>query len=799
MAIEAYQSFFNVLKGIRVLEDNSDMGSSKKAKGDRSGITRRAFLKASAVTGAAVVASRFIKYPRLSAALSPSGSSDGVITEEWVTTSCLNCSTRCATRVRVVNGKAVRIAGNPLSRVSEGEICPRGHIGLQVLYDPSRVSGPLKRTNPVKGKGVNPKWVPISWSEALAEVGTRLKSLRAEAQPHKLLLLCGLDTISDQDMIDRLAKAYGTPNIFSGDTLENEAVRSGRWLADGNYEHIAYDFGQTNYILAFGASIVESEKPLARNLRLWGKMRREKPARARVIVIDPRYSVTAARADQWLPINPGTDGALAMAIANVIISEGLYDTEFIKNWTAGFNEYKELTLNYYSPEKVAAITGIAAGVIRQIAREFAQTKPAIAWVGRGVAGWPNGSYNSYAIFCLNALVGSLDAPGGVVYQEGLNYRALPEPVLDDTAKQGITQPRLDSGKTGRLPAAAAVTNQVADSLLDNSPYPVVMAIGFNSNFNMSVPGAWRWDEALSKVPYYVNIAPFISEMAEYADIVLPSSTFLEEWGYDHSPPGSGFAELKLKKPVVERLHDTRGITDLVFEIARGLGGTVARSFAGIGDDTQGFVRYRTESIVSWDEFREKGVWVGPTYQYRKYDRIFNTPSKRFEFYSANLETTFKKTGQGVDRRLTCLPHYEETRFLGDRESYPLVLLTYQPLLNIENGNQNYPWAQENFLVMHGAGWTNFAEINHQTARTLGIGDGDMVWVESPFNRIKLRARVIEGIHPQVVSIAGGQGHYAGGEWQRGIGVNPNEIIGVDYDRLSGQSAFFNTRVRVYQA
>ena len=759
---------------------------------------RRTFLKASALTGAALAASRMIKYPEISPLVSAQASAEGVITEKWITTSCLNCATRCATQVRVVNGQAVKIEGNPLSQVSEGEICPRGHIGLQVLYDPGRVSTPLKRTNPAKGREVDPRWAPISWSQALSEVSARLKALRDEAQPHQLLLLHGLNTISDEDMIDRFAEAYGTPNVVSGDALENEAEKSGRWLADGNYSHIAYDFGQTNYILAFGAGIVESEKPLARNLRMWGKMRRERPNRAKVVVIDPRYSVTAAKADQWLPINPGTDAALAMAIANVIISEGLYDTEFIRNWTTGFAEYQELVLSYYSPERVAAITGIAAEVTRQIAREFARTKPALAWVGRGVAGWPNGSYHSYAVFCLNALVGSIDAPGGVIYQENPSYREMPEPAEDDIARAGKAQPKLDFRKTSRFPAAQAVANQVADSILNDDPYSIAVAIGFNSNFNMSAPGTWRWDAALKKVPYYVHIAPFISEMAEYADIILPAPTFLEDWGYDHSPPGAGFAEAKLKQPVVEPLHDTKGITDTIFEIAARLGGTVAGSFAAIGDDAQGFVRYRTETIVPWSEFREQGVWRGTAYQYHKYDRVFKTPSRKFEFYSGNLENLLKSTGKGVDSRLACLPHYEEAEFLGDKGSYPLMLSTYQPLLNIENGSQNYPWAQEMFLVMHGFGWTNFVEMNSQTAQALGIRDRDTVWVESPFNRIKVRARVIEGIHPQVVSIADGQGHYATGQWQQDIGVNPNEIIGVDYDRLSGQSSFFNTRVKVYK-
>jgi len=273
---------------------------------------------------------------------------------------------------------------------------------------------------------------------------------------------------------------------------------------------------------------------------------------------------------------------------------------------------------------------------------------------------------------------------------------------------------------------------------------------------------------------------------------------MEEWAYDHSPPGSGFAEVRIKQPVVEPLYGTRSIIDIILEIARRLGGTVQQSFTGIGNDAQGFVKYRTGTLTSWEELIEQGVWVGPAYQYYKYDRIFNTPSRKFEFRSGNLEALLKKAGQRVDW-LTCMPHYEEVGFLGGYGPFPLLLSTYQPLLNIENGSQNYPWAQEMFLVEHGMGWTNYAEMNSQTAQSLGIRDGDMVYVESPYGKVKVKARVFEGIHPVVVSIASGQGHYAYGKWAKGIGVNPNEIIGVDYDRLSGQAAFFNTRVRVYKA
>ena len=350
--------------------------SSHIGEGGHSGMSRRAFIKLSGIAGVAVAASRFLSYPALGSAVfsSEPQEGEGVITEKWIPTSCLNCTTRCATRVRVVNGRVVKVTGNPLSQVSEGENCPRAHVGLQVLYDPERINSPLKRTNPAKGRGIDPGWAPITWEQALSEVSERLKKLRGTGEPQGLLLLSGLNSISDEDIIQRFADAYGTPNVVSANGLDNEADKAGEWMADGNYSHCGYEFSQTNYILSFGAGIVESEKPLARNLRMWGKVRRERPNRAKVVVIDPRYSVTAAKADQWLPINPGTDAALAMAIANVIISERLYDAQFIGNWTAGFDEYRELVLKDYSLEKVAVITGIDADTIRQIAREFAQAR-----------------------------------------------------------------------------------------------------------------------------------------------------------------------------------------------------------------------------------------------------------------------------------------------------------------------------------------------------------------------------------------------------------------------------------------
>ena len=759
---------------------------------------RRNFLKWSAFTGAAVGTSNIIGQFDAPAASPLQKNIQKTFGEKWIATSCLNCPARCATRVRVVNGKAVKITGNPLSRVSEGKICPRAHIGLQVLYDSERINTPLKRTNNKKGQGVDPKWVPISWDQALSEVINRLKKLRENDEPHKLLLFYGLNMVSSEEVILRFAEAFGTPNLVSGDGLDSETEKSGNWMADGNYAYTAYDLDRTNYILAFGADIVESSKPLSRFLRKWGKFRREKPNRTKVVVINPRYSVTAAKADEWVPINPGTDGALAMAFAHVIISEELYDKTFVKDWTAGFDSYKNLALSQYAPKEVSKITGIEPEAIRRIAREFAQTRPALALRGKESINWPEGSFTSYAIFCLNALVGSIDVPGGVIYQESPQYNEMPRWVEDEVTKKGKAKPSLDLHGTDKFPAAKVVTNRIPESLLENAPYPIEMAIGFNSNFNMSSPGTDRWDQALTKLPYYVHLSPFVSEMALYADLVLPSTTFLEEWGYDHSPPGSGVAEVKIKQPAVSPHGSARPMIDILFDIARGLKGGVAQSFTNIGDHAEGFVKFRTEKLIPWKDFLKKGVWVGKDYEYRKYGRIFHTPSKKFEFSSGNLKDTLARMKKGGGEGSDYLPQYKEAKFLGDKEKYPFLLLPYQPLMTVENGSQNYPWAQEIFLPMSGVGWETLVEMNSETAKRLRLRDGQAVWVESPFQKIKAKVKFSEGVHPGVAAIPSGQGHTSYGKWQQGIGANPHEIIGVDYDTISGQAAFFNTRVRVYK-
>jgi thiosulfate reductase / polysulfide reductase chain A len=747
--------------------DKPSSPEPKRSNGFR--ISRRTFLGVSAGAAAAVLAVVLaLRRPKLAEPVETQTKSV-IASQDLISTSCLNCPTRCAIKVRKVQTtagqtKVVKISGNSASTYSEGKCCSRSHVGLQVLYNPARFPNPLVRkagTEKSRAADYESDFVEEDWGRALDMIAERLTS------PDKLLILQGLNTTSNEDLIRRFALAYGTRNLFDEEGLETAADRKGKMMADGRsdsgYELVSEDGTSTKYILAFSSGIVESERPLARNLRLWGKLRRELPNKTRVVSFDPRYSVTASRADEWVPINPGTEGALAMAIAHVILSEGLQDSDFINDHTDGFNNYSTLVKTQrFSPESVSEVSGVPADTIRRVAREFAQSRPAIAWSGEAAASWPFGTFASHAIYCLNALVGSIDVPGGIVYQQQPPYAAM--------ATEGL--PTTDTGITFR---------EMAD-LLGNGA--IDTALGFNSNLIMSVPESkedGKWDEILKKL-FYVHVGPAKSEMAAYADIILPACTYLEDWGYESAIPGSGYAEARIKQPVVEPRDGSRPTARILFDLATRTSlpvsfspveGTSSEEFA------EDFVRYRTEPLIGWDDFKSIGVWRGGRYSYRNYG--FGTDSGKFEFHSDQL-----------DRLINVSRPEEDT-------VYSARLAVYRPVLEIRSGSQNFPWAQEMYLVMHGRGWKNLVEINRETAHEFHVGEGDEVIVESVFGEIEGEARVVEGMQPGVVAIATGQGHFASGEFADGMGCNPMNVMTTEYDEESGQPAFFDTRVRVRKA
>jgi len=761
--------------------------------------------------------------------------------EHWVPSVCLQCPAGCGILVRVVDGRAVKIEGNPIHPINRGRLCPKGQSGLQILYDPDRIKTPMKRVGE-RGEG---RWTRVSWDEAIATVAERLRTLRERGEPHTLVLMGGRYRGQMSTLFGRFLEAYGSPNDVVHSSICSDGTSLAHYLTQGWKAYAGYDWDNTNYLICFGGGFLEAWRPTVRLLRAYGHMRRGRSGvRTKIVQVEPRFSVTAAKADEWIPIRPGTDAALALAMAHVIVKEGLYDRNFVAEHTFGFEDwtdeqgkahlgFKTLVLRDYPPERAAEITGVPAQTIERLAREFATTRPAIAAGERGISMQANGIFTRMAIHALNALVGSIDVPGGVLMQRNPPFTPLPKVERDAIAEKGLAMPRIDYAGTTRYPLAGKVYQDIPDRILAGDPYPVNALLLYYTNPMFSSPDIGRWREAIRKVPLVVSFSPFLDETTAHADLILPDHSYLERWHDDVIYPSLGYPVWSLRQPVVQPLYDTRNTGDVLIELAHAIGGSVAAAFPW--RDLVDFLRFRAQGVWEakqgsftsetfdgwWAEFQKRGVWAGPSYKFGQWKDVFQTPSGKFEFFSQNLEHKLealaekeaKKHGTTIEHEMDemlkglaleargdrlFMPHYEPIRQVGDPKEYPFVLVTYKLITHAEGRGGNVPNLQEMLGVHVQEKWDSWVEINPEVARKLGLADGDEVWIESVLGRIRTRVRLWP-VHPETVAMPFELGHRAYGRWAQGRGANPNEIIVNENDRLGGLAAWFSTRVKVYKA
>ena len=488
---------------------------------------------------------------------------------------------------------------------------------------------------------------------------------------------------------------------------------------------------------------------------------------------------------------------------------------------------------------MAEITGIPEETIVRVAREFATTRPAVAAGERGSSMQSNGIFSRMAIHALNALVGSIDAPGGVIVQRGPHFTDWPKLEPDEVAKAGLAMPRVDHAGTARFPLAGKVYQHMPEIFAGEGPYPVKALFLYYTNPLFSTPDVGRFYRAIEKVPFIVDFTPFMSETAEHADLILPDHTYLERWQDDVIYPSLGYPVVGLRQPVVKPLYDTMNTGDALLRIARRMGGPVAAAFPW--KDMEEVLRFRFRRLWEegegniqaptfeefWKRLSEAGVWLKKGYPFGEWEKVLKTPSKRFEFYSLALKkkldelaekevekakaagkaTTPAAELEGILKGLRLaargdrlyLPHYEPIRHVGDPKQYPLLLNTYKLITHAEGRGANAPWMLERLGVHVKQRWESWAELHPDTARELGVHDGDWVWIESPLGKIRTRAKLYPGSRPDVVNMPFTLGHRAYGRYARGRGANPNWILANEYDYLGGTAAFFSTRVRVSRA
>ena len=790
-------------------------------------LNRRDFLKVGGGAGVAIaLGGGFWKWSQFPPVQKPNA--PGV--ERWVPTVCGQCTGGCGTLVRVIDGWAVNIAGNPLHPVNRGTLCPKGVAGLQGLYNPDRIRTPLKRVG-ARGQG---RWQPVSWDEALHAVIESLKELRQKGEAHRLVVLGGRYRGLMRKLWERFLETYGSPNYIDNQFEWEGSPIEGIYLTQGILSQPAYDLENVRYLLSFGSGLLESHWSPVQALMGYGHFRRGRPGeRGRFVQIEPRFSVTAMKADEWIPIRPGTEGILALSIAHMMIKEGLYHKEFVSNFTFGFENwrdengkehvgFRDYLLSEYEPQRASKETGVPIDTIIRLAREFASNPPSLA------IGHRDQPFHQMCVAVLNGLTGSIEIPGGVLIPKKVPYRPFPPPTKDAIAKLGLSKERIDGSRGG--PMAMHRPHLFVRNVISGNPYKPKILFLYYTNPIFSNPNPDLFSKAFSEVPLIVSFSPYMDDTTQMADIVLPDHTPLERWQDDPLFLNRGCPVLGIRQPVVQPIYQTRATGDVILHLAKSLGGGIQKSLPW--DDFKEVLIYGLKGVFEarrgdtfglqfeeawtrllqkggwwapsygnfeefWKSLQERGGWWDPVYDFNEWERVFQTPSKKFQFYAQGLKTPAHPSG---DKASSLFPHWEEPKKEGEGDKgYPLRLHIFKTMALTGGRNANQPWLQGIFGPHLFERWGTWVEINPETAGRLGIVDGDSVWVESKYGRIKIKARIYKGAMPDVVSIPFGSGHRSGGRWASGLGENPYRLLQDALDPLTGQPINGTTRVKIYKA
>lgn len=653
------------------------------------------------------------------------------MSESIVKSTCRGCHGVCGVRLHMRDGRLVRVTGNPDSLTSRGYICVKGRAAPELLYHPDRLQYPLKRS----GNRGEDHWQRIGWDEALDTVSKKLLAVKREYGAESIVGARGTGR-PYYVLFHRFLNCLGTPNRLGyahtcyGPRLTVSAMTCGT-LPVCDY----YGFGGVypECVLVWGCNLTEvgaSDGMCGHQLAITLKRG------ARLIVVDPRRTGLADRADHWLQIRPGTDAALALGMLHTIIKEELYDREFVGRWTTGFDKLAA-RVEDYPPEKVADITWVPAESIRDAARLYATTRPACLQWGVGIDQGINNFQTNRAILMLSGITGNIDAPGGdalwvppanvVVQSPRLN----PDIELPDQLSPQIRAKKIGGGHY-KL-ATTVQPNDFINAVLSGKPYPIKALFIMGSNLLIGHSGSPRMEQALRQIDFIAAVDLFMTPTTQLADIVLPAASWLET----DDVADLHFAWCVTARQKIAAIGECRDDKQIMFDLAHRMG-LDGFPWKDVKDYCDWVLK---DSGITFEEFKDIGILQGDM-KYRKYESEgFKTPSGKFEIYCEALAE------MGYDP----LPHYVEppespyaTPELA--EQYPLILSTgarVQAFFHSE-GRQIESLRRLNPDPL--------VEIHLQTAASLGINNGDWVWIESPRGgRIKQKARLTEGIHPAVVS------------------------------------------------
>ncbi|HLG59314.1 MAG TPA: molybdopterin-dependent oxidoreductase [Vicinamibacterales bacterium] len=730
---------------------------------------RRSFIKLTAISGT-------------SAALASCGSPENqlirFVPDEdivpgqavWKPSVCPLCAAGCGLTVRVMdaeadvmrNGQAgivqifaaKKLEGSPAYPVNHGALCARGQAAIQVTYHPDRITQPLERSGN-RGDG---RYSAISWDDAIKELVSRLDGLEGAGQQKGLAYLTRSGGGHRAALVGRFLAAFGASGPTTHDLFGDEVLRRANALSFGRDQLPTFDLPNAQYVIVFGADFLGTwNSPVSQSVG-YGLMRQgRRGIRGSFVQVESRMSQTGANADEWVPARPGTEGILALGLANVIMSAKLRPTggagkagALIDGWNAGLAEY--------SPEQVEKLTGVAARRVERLAHELAERRPSVAIIGGPPLAHTNGLVSALAVNALNALLGSVEQPGGIYFT--------PQPkdvgAADVAAKVGAAFRR--PGVFRLQPEGDGAYIADAQAVIVDSVNPV-----------FTTPRAWKLREALEKVPFIASVGSFLDETSVLSDLILPDHSFLESWAEAVPESGSMVAVAGVAPAVMKPLHDTRATPDVLLEVSRLLARPLNLPWQTFEEMlTASFATFpaASQDSDSWTEAQEKGGWWGTL--------------------PAALAATPALSGVAAARTFA----WSEPQFDGDAQQYPLHFLPYPSSAFLDGSLAHLPWLQEMPDPMTSAMWSSWVEINPATAAKLGIGDGDVVEIASAHGSLQVAAVVSPGIAPDIVAMPAGQGHRTFTRYASGRGASPVELIAPVVEAATGALAWAATRVKI---
>ena len=735
--------------------------------------------------------------------------------EKFISSTCTLCPAHCGIRGRVVDGMLVRVDGNPLHPVSRGGLCPKGLAGIQLLYHPGRLTGPVERVGPA-GAG---EFRTLSWEEGIQRVANVLSKLRAEGEADTLGWLAGDVSGIMEDLLRRFCGLYGTPNFLhetyadgSADVVE---------LSQGIHAPPAFDLSSSDLVVSFGAALSEAWWCLPQAARARGA---EEGSRPRWVQVDVRHSRTAARADEWVPVRPGTYGALALGIAYVLLKEGLYDAEKIHRHVDGIEDwtdeqgrvvpgFRTLVLRHGRTEEIARRTGVSEETLIRLAKAFGTASRPVALWDQALSWRSGGLADALAVHALNILTGALNRPGGVLLQP-----PLPVPSLAGSLS---AKPGTSAASTGALSVA-----DWAERTATGTPAPLKALFMYYANPVGSAPNPAEVVKALERIPFVVSFSPFLDESAKHADLVLPDHTYLERWQDAPAPSSVPIPVWGVVQPMVPPLHDTRATGDVILDLAAKLGGDVAAGFPW--PSVEAIVRQRSEALAGarrgslmagafrrdelreleargwwiphglskeefWTTVRESGGWFDPYYDYHDWSTASQLPGAKVRVFSLEARRLIAASNPSLEEGFLPLDKTQESQ--SHDESYPLLLMPYRVMTLASGSTALMPWLLEHLGILTGDAWETWAEINPETGRELGLSPGHQVRIESEVGAFLARLRFYAGAQPGVINVPYGL-HTVVEGWGQAQGANPLQAVGARRDPATGMPDWYSTRVRV---